>query len=95
MESIIYLLAVFGLQFLITQSNGPFNSISNMRNWLIRNKYYGVFFYKLLSCSFCSGCWAGLIIYLLIIIKFNFCLWFFAGGSICLIIDALLLKLHQ
>jgi len=62
----IYLLASFGLSFLIKENDGPFNIIGRLRNLLMTNKYIGVFFYKLLSCWFCLGCWTGAFIYFLI-----------------------------
>lgn len=62
---ILQLLAIYGLVFLIKETDGPFNIISRSRNILMTNKYVGVFFYKLLDCYFCSGFHAGYLIYLL------------------------------
>lgn len=98
MEIIIILLAIFGLAFLFKESDGPWGIMSWLRNRLMTNKYVGVFFYKLLSCYFCVGFWSGIVVYLLSqdLWKFNLLIcWGLAGGVICLILDALLAKLHQ
>lgn len=96
METIISLLAIFGLAFAIKESDGPWSIMSWLRNRLMANKYVGVFFYKLLSCYFCVGFHCGWIVYLLRGINYNFqffILWGLAGGVICLILDGLLVKL--
>ena len=93
MEIIIYLLAIFGLAFLIKESDGPFDIILYLRNMLMRNKYVGVFFYKLFSCYFCVGCHAGWIIYLFQMNNFNLynlIIWTLAGGSFSLFFSKLL-----
>jgi hypothetical protein len=95
---IIYLLSIFSLAFLIKESDGPFALISKLRNILMRNKYAGVFFYKLLECWYCVGCHTGYIIYLLFTpyreYSFsNFIIWSLAGGAICLIVGLLLERL--
>jgi hypothetical protein len=93
METLIYLLSIFGLAFLIKESDGPFDIMLHLRNMLMRNKYVGVFFYKLLECYFCVGCHAGWIIYLLQMNNFNLyslIIWTLAGGSFSLIFSKLL-----
>lgn len=98
MQIVIALLAIFGLQFLITQADGPFGVIAWTRNWLIRNKYVGVFFYQLLSCPMCSGWWAGLAIYFLSqeSYKLNLAVvWGLSGSGACLMLSALLARLHR
>jgi hypothetical protein len=98
MNTVIALLAVFGLQFLITQADGPFGVIAWMRNWLIRNKYFGVFFYQLLSCPLCSGWWAGLTIYFLSQESYKLngaILWGLSGSATCLILGAILDRLQR
>lgn len=95
---IIYLLAIYGLAFAIKDAEGPWGIMSWFRNQLMRNKYIGVFFYKLFSCYFCVGCWAGAGIYLLSQPHATINLliiWGLAGGSISLILDSLVLKLSQ
>lgn len=92
MEIILYLLAAFGLAFLIKESDGPWGLMAKLRNVLMRNKYVGVFFYKLLDCYFCVGCHTGWIIYLLSTKKDNWSissciLWIFASGAFSLIVN--------
>jgi hypothetical protein len=97
MTFIISLLAIFGLAFLIKESEGPWGCMSWLRNQLMQNKHVGVFFYKLLDCYFCVGCHCGWIVYLLSAPTYSiqfFILWTLAGGVISLILDALLGKLR-
>ena len=98
LNAIIYIFAIFGLAFLIKESDGPWGIMAWLRNKLMTNKHVGVFFYKLFACYFCVGFWAGIVIYLLSqeTWKFNLLIcWGLSGGVICLLIDALLSKLHQ
>jgi hypothetical protein len=98
MNFILCLLAIFGLAFLIKESDGPWGIIAWLRNKLMKNKYVGVFFYKLFDCYFCVGFHCGWIIYLLSSDKvlWNFfILWGLAGGCFCLIINSLLSKLDN
>jgi hypothetical protein len=93
---IIQLLAIYGFVFLIKETDGPWGIISWFRNKLMTNKFVGVFFYKLLSCYFCSGCWAGGIIYLLSYHNFvlsDLIIWFLAGGSISFMLNLIVEKL--
>ena len=100
MEILISLLAMYGLYFLLTQSDGPWGLMNKIRNMLINNKYIGVFFYKLFSCPFCSGCHTGWIVYILtnwqkglhVNLLISYAL---TGGAVCLIIDTLLDWLHK
>ena|SRR5215472_14970763 len=98
MESIIILLSIFGLAFLIKDSNGPFDIMSTIRSWLMRNKYVGVFFFKLFECYFCVGCHCGWIVYLLSQQSYKwqfFILWTLAGGIISLMMSAALARLYR
>jgi len=98
METLITLIAIYGLAFLIKESDGPWGLIAWARNSLVRNKYVGVFFFKLFDCYFCTGCHCGWIIYLLSheTYKFNLLiLWVLAGGAISLILDTLMSHLHR
>jgi hypothetical protein len=98
MTIIIWILAIYGLAFFIKQSSGPFDVMDKLRSKLMLNKQVGVFFFKLLDCWFCLGCHCGWIVYLLSDQPFKlqfFILWSLAGGTISLLIDALLSKLHQ
>ena len=81
---IIYLLAIFSLAFFFKESDGPFGIMNKIRSLLMNNKYVGVFFYKLLSCNFCIGCWAGGAVYGLYYFNLILPLWFLAGGSLYL-----------
>lgn len=98
METIIIIIAIYGLAFLIKESDGPWGVIAWARNILVRNKYIGVFFFKLFDCYFCTGCHCGWIVYLLSHDNYkikSFILWTLAGGAISLFTDALLSKLRQ
>ena len=98
MNIVIFLLATYGLTFIIRNSDGPFDLIIKARRWLIANKYVGVFFFKLLDCPVCTGFYSGLIIYLITAepIKLaGIVVWALAGSAISLLIDAVLSKLHQ
>jgi len=92
------LLAIFGLAFLIKESDGPWGIMAWIRNKLMRNKYVGTFFYKLLECYFCIGFHCGWIVYLLSAEtpRWNFLiLWGLAGGIFSLILDAALMRLYS
>ena len=98
MGIIISLLAIYGLAFLIKDSAGPFDVMDKIRIALTHNKYVGVFFFKLLDCYFCVGCHCGWFVYLLTHENYSwqfFTLWTLAGGSVSLILDGLLNKLHS
>lgn len=98
METIITLVAIFGLAFLVKDSDGPWGVMSWLRNKLIDNKYVGPFFYKLFDCYFCTGCHCGWIVYLLSHESYkiqSFILWTLAGGAISLILDTIMTRLHR
>ena len=98
LDCIIVICAIFGLAFLIKENDGPWGIIAKSRNFLMSNKYVGVFFYKLLDCYFCLGCYCGSIIYLLHEKYWTiqlFILWALAGGIISLFMSALISKLYQ
>lgn len=85
--------AIFGLAFLIKESDGPWGVMSMARSFLMTNRYVGVFFFKLLECYFCLGFHCGWFVYLLHEDEWKFSgflLWGLAGGVICLIMDGLL-----
>jgi hypothetical protein len=93
LNCIITICAIFGLAFLIKESDGPWGIIAWFRNLLVSNKHIGVFFYKLLDCYFCLGFHCGWIVYLLSAEPFRWqfiILWGLAGGVISLIFDMLL-----
>lgn len=98
MEYILYLVAMYGLSFFIKETPGPFDLMARLRNWLMTNKYVGVFFYKLFSCYFCVGCYSGWIVYLLANDhwKTKDCLiWMLAGGAISFIINAIVERISK
>lgn len=98
LETIITVCAIYGLAFLLKESDGPWGIIAWARDKVFRLPYVGVFFFKLLDCYFCLGFHCGWIVYLLSQetwkIQF-FILWGLAGGAICLIIDTILSRLHR
>ena len=92
---LIAIFAIFGLAFAIKQTDGPWDIMARWRNWMMRIPFIGVQFYKLLDCYFCLGCWSGMIVYLLYVNHFMIVLWFLAGGTICLVVDGVISRLHQ
>lgn len=64
-------LIICSISFLFMELAGPFNILSKIRNMLMLNSIFGVFFYKLFSCAYCSGFWAGIITYFLFRINYN------------------------
>lgn len=96
LDCVITVCAIFGLAFLIKESDGPWGIMAWLRNAVMQSKRFGVFFYKLLDCYFCLGFHCGWIVYLLHERAHNFeffILWGLAGGVISLILNALLGKL--
>jgi hypothetical protein len=96
--TLLQIFAIFGLAFFIKESSGPFDIMDKIRNWLMRVDCVKVFFFKLLSCYFCVGCHCGWIVYLLTEKNYTwqfFILWTLAGGTISLILDAALARLHR
>ena len=97
-DAIMAIFSIYGLAFFIKESDGPFDLMSRLRNYLMRNQYVGVFFYKLFSCYLCVGTHCGWIIYLLYNKNYAwnlFIIWALAGGAVSLILDALLDKLKS
>jgi len=98
MKIILYLIAMYGLSFFIKEMPGPFDLMSRLRNWLMTNKYVGVFFYKLFSCYFCVGCHSGWIVYLLANDKWSIqdCLiWMLAGGAVSFVINIIVERISK
>lgn len=98
MPLVLLLLAVFGLAFLIKESDGPCGIMACIRNLLMRNKYIGTLVYKLLDCYFCVGCHCGYIVYLLStpIVKWSvndFVIWMLAGGAFSFIMNLIIERL--
>lgn len=100
MSIIINLFAIWALCFLVSQTDGPFNLIAQSRNYLMRNKYLGPYFYGLLQCYFCMGTYAGVCVYLLSHSHriWNVCdivLWALAGSGIAFGINMMIEKLSS
>lgn len=98
MNILIALLAIFGLAFAIKETDGPWNMMGHLRNLLFRLPWVGVVIFKLLDCYFCTGWWAGLVVYFLTQEPYKLgwaICWALTGGTVCLIIDGLLLYLHR
>ncbi len=84
-------MAIFGLAFSIKEIDGPWNILTKSRNWLITNKYFGVFFYNLLSCYVCVGFHAGWIVWLLSQFAFGQIIcWGLAGSTICILLNSII-----
>jgi hypothetical protein len=95
---VIYLLAMIAISFIIKELDGPFDILAKTRNWLMLNKFVGVFFYKLFECYFCCGFWSGLIVYLLQMDVFHlreFILFGLAGALISLVFNKFLEISHN
>jgi hypothetical protein len=98
METVIAIIAIFGLAFALKEKDGPWGIINLMRRKLMQDKRVGVVFFKLFDCYYCLGFHCGWFVYLLSHDSWSlqfFILWALAGGVISLIINALLSKLHQ
>ena len=100
MNTIVCIMAMFAISYLIKESSGPFDIMSKLRNKLMTNEYVGVFFYKLLSCFFCVGCYSGWMVYLLAnkpetwTIQ-EFILWALAGGVVSLLLSSVIERLQR
>jgi hypothetical protein len=98
MNNLILIFAIYGLYFGVTQTNGPWNIVSNWRNFMIRIPWIGVQFFKLISCPYCAGFWSGLAIYFLTqqcyTLPWSLC-WGLTGGAVCLIFDVVVNYLHK
>jgi|ERR1035437_4847442 hypothetical protein len=98
MNIVICLLSIYGLAFAVKEIDGPFGVMSWARNKLMLNKYVGVFFYKLLNCYFCVGCWSGLVVYLLTAQSYKLSegfLWCLTGAATSLMLDAAMTKMSS
>lgn len=98
MHIAIILMAIFGLQHLITQSSGPFNWLGQFRNWLFLRKSCGPFFLDLFSCPYCAGIYSAALICgvrWLFPALGNLVCFILAGGVACLFLDAALNRLYK
>ena len=90
---ILKLLSIFGLVYIVKETDGPFGIIAWLRNFLMKNKYLGVFFYNLLSCYACCGLYAGAAVYSIAADFHKFSgrelvLWALAGSGVSIILNA-------
>src|SRR3984957_5462826 len=98
LECLIVIGAIFGLAFTIKQTDGPWDLVSRWRNLMMRIPFFGVQFYKLLDCYFCLGFWCGLGVYFLTQEPYKLTMaicWGLTGGTVCLILDGILTRLHR
>jgi hypothetical protein len=98
MNVVVIICAIYGLAFAIKQTDGPWGLIARWRNWMMRLPLVGVQFFKLLDCYFCLGFHCGWMTYLLAENSYKwqfFILWGLAGGTLSLILDAILARLHR
>lgn len=98
MDILILFAAIYGLAFTIKQTDGPWDLVARWRNWMMRIPFIGVQFFKLLDCYFCLGFHCGWIVYLLHASNYSwqfFILNALAGGTISLMIDGILTRLHR
>ena len=58
--------AIYSISYIIRNISGPFNIVGIIRNWLLRSKRFGLFFYELFNCPWCIGFHSGYLAYLLI-----------------------------
>lgn len=88
MEVFITALCMYGICFSIQYAK----LFSKPRLWL---RSRSEFIDDLLSCSFCSGAWSGLLTYLLLHLPLGIFVWytaisyFFAGAAWCYICDVI------
>jgi hypothetical protein len=69
---LFYILSIYTLSLIIRDISGPFNIFNLLRNLLLRNKLFGVFFYEMFSCPICIGFHCGYLIYLISDYPFSF-----------------------
>lgn len=98
MQIVIAFFAIFGLAFLLKESDGPWGIMNWFRRTLFNLPSVGPFFIKLFDCYFCMGCHCGWIVYLLSAATFTWqfiILYTLAGGAISLILEAALSRLQR
>lgn len=94
LNAILIIISMYGLSFILKESD----IFSSVRNYLMRSKYAGVFFYGLFSCYACIGFWSGMFIFILDYANFflsKILIWGFAGSAISFIINNLLLQQNE
>lgn len=89
LDAAIVLLSFYAVTWVIQNSE----LLSTPRNYIMRNS---VFMFKLLSCSFCTGFYSGLFVYLLHEEHWSLrllLLWGLASSSLCYILNAVVNRL--
>ena len=98
MDLIVFLLATFGLNFMLRNADGPFGIIARWRNWMMRVPWLGVQFMNWLSCPLCSGIWCAAGLFWLCVDGKTFgqaVTWILAGGAACSLIESVLNRLNR
>ena len=96
--SLIHILAIISITFCIQNIGGPFGVLSKIKNILLNNKYFGVFFFELLECPYCIGFHVGYMVYLLTTNLINIqeiVLWGFVGAISSYIASIFINKLNK
>lgn len=91
MNIILTLLCFYGITYFFKEAE--------ITDWLrIRLIRLHPIFYKLFACFFCSGCWGGILTYIIVFKTFNvfeLLVYMFASGAVCLIIDGVVQKIYS
>lgn len=98
MSLLVNILAIISIAFCIQNIGGPFGVLSKIKNWLLNNKYLGVFFFELFECPYCIGFHAGYFVYLLTYSSFiiqEMVLWGFIGAFVSYISFIIINKLNS
>lgn len=98
MNLLLSILAIYGLSYFIRNLSGPFNIFGLIRNYLLTNRFVGLFFYKLLDCPWCLGAHCGYLIYIMnceIFKIVDFFTWLLAGAAIVAILDLAINRLSN
>jgi hypothetical protein len=94
----MFLLATFGLNFMLRNADGPLGIIARWRNWMMRIPWLGVQFMNWTSCAFCSGIWCAAVIFWISVDGKTLgqaVTWILAGGAACLLIESVLNRLNR
>lgn len=98
MNIVLLLLATYSLAFILKEKDGPFGIINWLRRRLFNLPVVGAFFIQLFECPLCLGFWCSVVLYLLTVqpIKItDLLVCGLAGGTFCLILNAILLRLYR
>jgi len=85
MQIVLMLLCVVGFSYTLSQSSGPFDIFSIIRNLLARAPFIGPSIFALLTCPFCLGWWVSAGVYCIANIGFwsltDFVFFIFGGAA--------------